>query len=409
MTSTDSSYAADVAGLLWPEPWSAPQVVRRRAHRGEVRDAYVLPSLGRPRVLVPADVPGAAVMVRRLGSGHSVASGPARRALELALRSRVLAAVRWPVLRVTSSAVNRESVETHLGERLGTDVRVGVILGTRRVNQKPVLQVFDRSGHVLGFAKIGHNPLTADLVRREAASLQAVRDAGPRSFGVPEVLAHDTWAGLEVLLLSPLVTDPDLPVPASLRLEAMREVSRLTGSAERTVAGSGFWTRLRADADRLSDTAPGAGLASAVLAVEDRHGGETIELGAWHGDWGHWNQGLGDDGLLIWDWERFDAEVPVGFDALHHAAQLVRPGERDAGRQESDFLAATPRLLDDLGVPSARHALTLRLYLLEIAVRYADALTHGATPALTRRTAWVHALLERQLAAPHPALLEGRP
>ena len=409
MTSTDSSYAAEVAGLLWPEPWSAPQVSRRRARRGDVRDAYVLPSVGRPRLLVPADVPGATVMVRRLGAGRSVVSGPARRGLELAMRNRVLAAVRWPVLRTTASVAGTDSIETHLGDRLGTDVRVGVLLGTRRVNQKPVLQVFDRSGHVLGFAKVGHNPLTAELVRREATSLEAVRAAGPRSFGVPTVLAHDTWAGLEVLLLSPLVTDPDRPVPASHRLDAMREVARLTGTDEQALAGSGFWARLRSEADRLAGTADAGRLASTVTALEDRHGGETVEIGAWHGDWGHWNQGQGDDGLLIWDWERFDAQVPVGFDALHHAAQLVRPGERDWERQESEFLAATPRLLDDLGVPPVRHALTLCLYLLEIAVRYADALTHGATPALTRRTAWVQGLLERQLAAPHPALLEGRP
>ena len=43
----------------------------------------------------------------------------------------------------------------------------------------------------------------------------------------------------------------------------------------------------------------------------------------------------------------------------------------------------------------AEHDLTLRLYLLEIAVRYVDALTHGATPALQRRTDWVLSLLER--------------
>ena len=41
------------------------------------------------------------------------------------------------------------------------------------------------------------------------------------------------------------------------------------------------------------------------------------------------------------------------------------------------------------------HDLTLRLYLLEMAVRYVDALTHGATPALLRRTSWVLSVLER--------------
>jgi hypothetical protein len=41
-------------------------------------------------------------------------------------------------------------------------------------------------------------------------------------------------------------------------------------------------------------------------------------------------------------------------------------------------------------------------------VRYVDALTHGATPALRRRTAWVLSLLERLSEHPHPASSEGR-
>ena len=60
-SSTDSSasYAAEVARLLWPEPWDAPHVTRTR-HRGGLphRDAYLFPSERRPRLLVPADVPG---------------------------------------------------------------------------------------------------------------------------------------------------------------------------------------------------------------------------------------------------------------------------------------------------------------------------------------------------------------
>ena len=64
-------------------------------------------------------------------------------------------------LRVAAPDADADSIETHLAERLGTDVRVGVLLGTRRANQKPVLQVFARDGRSLGYAKIGHNDLTA--------------------------------------------------------------------------------------------------------------------------------------------------------------------------------------------------------------------------------------------------------
>ena len=123
-------------------------------------------------------------------------------------------------------------------------------------------------------------------------------------------------------------------------------------------------------------------------------------LGGWHGDWGHWNMGMAHDVLQVWDWERYDPEVPVGFDALHFAAQSVRPGEREAPRQQATFLGSVPDLLAELGVRPAQQDLTLRLYLIEIAVRYVDALTHGATPALQRRTTWVLSLLEQLLRTP---------
>ena len=136
---------------------------------------------------------------------------------------------------------------------------------------------------------------------------------------------------------------------------------------------------------------------------------DLVHLGGWHGDWGRWNMGMGDGILQLWDWERYDPEVPIGFDALHFAAQSVRPGEREARRQEAAFLGSAPSALAELGVAPGQHDLVLRLYLLEIAVRYVDALTHGATPALQRRTAWVLSLLEQLAEHPHLISPEGSP
>jgi hypothetical protein len=99
----------------------------------------------------------------------------------------------------------------------------------------------------------------------------------------------------------------------------------------------------------------------------------------------------------VWDWERFDSCVPLGFDAVHYAAQRVQPGRRDARRQQRSFLEELPDRLEELGIARPRHALTLQLYLLEIAVRYDDALTHGPLPSLERRTDWVLDLLEELL------------
>jgi hypothetical protein len=406
---TSAAYAAEVARLLWPEPWEAPYVTRTRHRTGlPHRDAFIFPSERRPRLLVPADVPGSSSMLQRLGSGRSALAGPMRSLLQRSVHSRAFALARWPMLRVSATDPGADSIERHLAGCFGTEVRVGVLLGTRRVNQKPVLQVFDLEGRLLGYAKVGHNDLTAALVRREAHSLATVGGRNPRSFRVPRLLHHGQWSGLEVLVISALATNPRHRVTRDAQLTAMRELVQLGDTTTLPLAESGFWARLRHTAELLSEEPDGGRLLAAASAIERRHGPDPVSLGGWHGDWGRWNMGMGDGVLQLWDWERHDPEVPIGFDGLHFAAQDVRPGERDQRRQEDSFLRSVPETLAELGVHSAQHDLTLRLYLLEIAVRYVDALTHGATPALRRRTSWVLSLLERPLEHPHPAPLVGR-
>jgi hypothetical protein len=118
--------------------------------------------------------------------------------------------------------------------------------------------------------------------------------------------------------------------------------------------------------------------------------------------------GMGAGILQLWDWERFDAEVPVGFDGVHFAAQEVQAGGRDEPRQEAGFLQAVPATLATLGVHPDRRDLTLDLYLLEIAIRYADLLTHEANAPLEQRTSWVMSLLEGRLRRHHPRSSKGR-
>lgn len=404
-----ATYAAEVARLLWPEPWAAPELtrVRHRPVPGR-RDAYVFPSPARPRLLVPADLPGSASMVRRLGSGRSHLAGPARRILERSVRSRAFPLVRWPMLRVRATDPRADSVERHLAERLGTDVRVGVLLGTRRANQKPVLQVFRLDGSVVGYAKLGHNDLTAALVRREARALARVAHLLPHSFHAPRVLLHSRWSGLEVLVVSDLPTT-GRPVDHGALLSASREVAGLGGTARSSLAASGYWSRRRDAVVELAAAPESARLRTVADLIEERHGDEQLALGGSHGDWGSWNMGMAADGALqVWDWERYDPEVPVGFDPLHFAAQRVRPGQREERRQEETFLGTIPDVLGELGVRPSRHELTLRLYLLEMALRYVDAQRHGTTPALRRRTAWVLSLLERRLDDAATRTSEGR-
>jgi len=399
-----ASYAAEVARLLWPEPWDAPYVTRSRHRAGQPhRDAYLFPSERRPRLLVPADVPGSSSMLQRLAHGRHGIAAPVRGLLERSVQSRAFSLVGWPMLRVPGTDPGADSIENQLAQHFGTEVRVGVLLGTRRVNQKPVLQIFDLEGRLQGYAKVGHNDLTAALVRREAASLAAIGAQSPRWFRVPHLVHHGQWGGLEILVTSPLIAEPgQRTVPRSARVNAMLEVAGLEGTRTALLTHTGFWARLRDAVALLSSEPDGGRLQGLADAIETHHGSDTVRLGGWHGDWSRWNMNLRDGIVQIWDWERYDPEVPMGFDGLHFAAHAIRAGHGDLQRQEAEFLSRVPTSLHELGVRPGQHDLTLRLYLLSISVRYVDALTHSATPALRRRTAWALSLLGRLGDRPSP-------
>jgi hypothetical protein len=390
--SRPADYALDVARLLWP---ASPglSVSRQRSTPGH-RDAYVFPSARRPRVLMPVDVPGSTTMLRRLGKGRSRFSRTTREALARSVESPMFGYLRWPILRLPLPAGTDDSIEHYLATHLGSEVRVGVLLGTPRANQKPVLQLFTPSGRLLGFAKVGHNPLTSALVRREGDNLELVGRHRAHAFRPPRLLHRGQWRGLEILAMSALTTAGRLPVPEHTLAAAMREVATLGGTTRSALSASAFWRRLRAESARVGDPALRDRLQATLSRVDRRWGDAPLELGGWHGDWGFWNMALVDDVVHLWDWERYDARVPIGFDALHHAAQRVRPLDRDVSRQERRFVQAAPATLGRMGVGADLAGPTLGLYLLEVAVRYALALDEVPAPALRCRAAWALALLD---------------
>ncbi|WP_204042104.1 hypothetical protein [Acrocarpospora phusangensis] len=92
--------------------------------------------------------------------------------------------------------------------------------------------------------------------------------------------------------------------------------------------------------------------------------------GAWHGDFSPWNVCAGGDGeLLVWDWERFEVGVPIGFDALHHffhgALRRMRPGQAAQA-----CVSRAGRILEPFGLSFAEARLTAAHYLMTLADRH---------------------------------------
>lgn len=318
---------------------------------GSGRELMFVPNATRPRLLVPAGVPAAAAGALRryshdLGTAQRLTRAMAATAVRAGLADRLLR---------DRIRVGGESVEDRLGELLGRDVVVCVGLGTERANRKPVLHVLSPGGESLAFVKVGDTATAQELIDREAVALAALARRTLCALRVPRVLHHGEWRGLGLLVLSPLRTRA-LPVRRGAPVLAMSELTGRT--SRRTLATSRFWARF-GDVP-LTDPKQRARLDAVVARIEDAHGEDELDFGAWHGDWTPWNMAWHRGRVNLWDWERYDPEVPVGLDLLHYRLQTT-----GGVRVHPDAA-----LLRPLQAPGRTAAITVELYLLELARRY---------------------------------------
>ncbi|HEX9064069.1 MAG TPA: phosphotransferase [Streptosporangiaceae bacterium] len=369
-----ASYLREVGALLWPAPASVtltrPGRVAKPGPAG-THDLMVLPGLRRPRLIVPSGPRAAAAAVRRYGEPASVRARLATRTLSVTLGSglgRVLLRDRLRV-HVPDGA---DTIEAYLAGVLGQPVAISLHLGARRANRKPVLQVLTPAGETIAFVKIGVNPLTAELVRAERDALARLAAAGLRTIGVPDVLSYGTWRGLEVLVLGALpVWQRRVPLAAGQLGSAMTEVARAGGTRTGTLGASEYWRQLARRLDAAGQGTEHDELRAAVGRLGAVAGQQTLSFGAWHGDWTPWNMASTEDGLLVWDWERFTTGVPAGFDALHYWLQAqVVGGKDDPAQAAADCVAQAAGLLAPLGVPPDQAPATALAYLADLSVRY---------------------------------------
>jgi hypothetical protein len=377
-----ADYLSEVSELLWPSP----------ADYG----LLVLPFAKRPKIIVPSGRRASAAALRRYGEPGSARTRLATRVLAAMLAGgfgRFIGG-RLPL---ATAAPGGETIESYLAELLGRPVQVSLHLGAARANRKPVLQLLTPSGETVGFAKIGVNALTADLVRAERAALGELAGAGLTLMRVPAVLAAGCWNSLEVLVLSPLpVWLRRTPLPPGLLDAALRELSGEPVSS--ALPGSPFWQRLNDRLALVADSEESSRLQASMDRLGTVAGGTALAFGRWHGDLTPWNLAHTEAGLLVWDWERFGAGVPAGFDALHYwtQQQVVRP-EADPARVAGQSVDQAPALLAPFGVPPAEARLTALAYLAELSVRYLTDRQEEAGARLGAPRRWLLPALEAGL------------
>jgi hypothetical protein len=354
---------------LWPP--DSRRVTRRP---GRSPALLVLPNRRSPRLLVPTGLPGAAAMLARHSRSRRQRLGQA--VLSRGVRSGVLSLL--PVSRIVAhdDGTGLSSIQSYVRTHLPAAAYVGALLGPPRANAKPVLRIFDEDGVTIAFGKVGHNDLAAALVRHENGVLQELLDAGFNHLEPPKVLHCGTWRGLEVLLLGALASSGRAEASWVLPASAMYELAEHADVTTGRVGDSSYLRKLRERVAAL----PASSAVHEHLAVVARRTAQTqLSFGRWHGDWAPWNMGRGADPVPLWDWERSQSDVPLGFDIVHFILQAEFKDKAGASTAVAALREASASTLTRWYQDREQVDATVLLYLCEILARYAA--DGGADPA----------------------------
>jgi hypothetical protein len=275
------------------------------------------------------------------------------------------------------AAIARASIAHGLADLLETgNVSVCVSFGTIRPNRKPVVQAIDARGRVVGYAKIAWNALTDALLAAETRTLRSLAADPPSTFVVPRVRHAATWQGHGLLLSTPL--------PSSLRAidrgaiaPAMREVAERGGTSRSSAPTTpSFLDAVR----RAGELDPGrSAIVGELLEAYARRSADVeVAVGAWHGDWAPWNMTRVGGRLGVYDWERARVGVPIGLDAIHMTFQVaLRRSGRDVASADARVGVEAAPWLEALGVPISTWPEVYGAYLIELLLRYEDAVADG--------------------------------
>jgi hypothetical protein len=352
--------------LLWPPPAQVRAAPRRTAHS----DYIVIPSASNPKLLVPS-------RPRRVAAGairnFKTASNSKERvqltALALAARAG-LHSLLPDQFTIAPGDGATPGIDAHLAAVLNRPVHVSLYIGPPRAVRKPVLQVLTDRGETLAFAKLSADAFTDELVQTEARIVTDLSSASWSVLRVPSVLHFGEWQRHQLLVQSAFPRGAVVALDDALLMRATDELAAVHGLSQAALGESTYWHRLNARIHALPASASRDQLVAGSDALGRLLGETELEFGASHGDWAPWNMTIADGQIRAWDWEKFELDVPVGFDLVHFSVQgdVVFGGATPV----EAFEAASERALEL--VPRARTnraaLVVVWLYAVDIASRY---------------------------------------
>ncbi len=298
----------------------------------------VLPSRKVPRWLLPLENPCGTIAGTEIYEPHARTSRIMKRALIPVIRTGWRGWARHKVLIASKEPLPLEVLVTDLtGE---THPIFALSVGNQRVMRKLTVQVMRPNGEILGYMKLPLTAAATERVRHEAEILQRLWAFSPLRPHIPGVLYAGLCNDSYVLFQTPVVGEP-----GPTRLQRMHEqflqtlwkvhreekpgkmlVEEVARRWEKSPAQSETaWQQLGQEALRCSMQTLSAG---------------TISCGVMHGDFAPWNTRVGQERLLLFDWELSAWEAPLSWDVFHFHVQTACFLKKNSGA--GSFVQCTP-------------------------------------------------------------------
>lgn len=300
-----------------------PEAAEPSTSSGE--DYIAIPSLAKPRYLLPADLAPAAAarLLREYNALRAPRPRYARSILATSAGAGWIPGRRTQQVRVRFSR-DEQGLTALIAEELGCSPRELRLACGVRVDfgvARPIVTVVDLSGQPVLFVKVARTPLHQRRLASEHAMLVATHRWLISGVQTPRPAFLRAWCGNLVLATTPLPSEVSAlgPAESARAASALDALGNSGGPNLFTPAESPWVESLRERAGHLEVTAREQ-LERVIDSTVRRHD-VFLPHGPGHGDWSFWNMGeLPSTGkIALWDWEFGHRLAPLGLDRLHWA------------------------------------------------------------------------------------------
>lgn len=206
----------------------------------------------------------------------------------------------------------------------GEKVAFAVSLGTPGAHRKPVVQIMNRRGEILGYAKIAGGENTIPLIENEVETLRSLSRLEVSSFTFPRLLHSGRWNGSAVCIQSS-PGEKSRPAPKEMvpaYLAILKELAEVNPQ-QLTLGASGYWKGILNRSGRLQNPYYAHVLEQGISKIQEWVGKEKVYFHFRHGDFAPWNMKRVGDIIFIFDWEYASPEAPAGWDLFHFWVQTL--------------------------------------------------------------------------------------